>query len=47
MFNRYDLVELLAKHGADLWVQNPSRETPVDLAPPALQRKMRELQPGP
>jgi len=45
MFNRFDIVETLAKHGADLWVQNPARETPVDLAPPALQRKMRELQP--
>jgi ankyrin repeat protein len=45
MFNRYDIIELLTQHGADLWVKNPSRETPVDLAPPALQRKMKELQP--
>ena len=45
MFNRYDIVELLAKHGADLWVKNPSKETPIDLAPPALQKKMKELQP--
>jgi hypothetical protein len=47
MFNRFDLIELLVANGADLWARNPAKETPVDLAPPALQRKMRELQPAP
>lgn len=45
MFNRFDIIELLVARGADLWVTNPSKETPVDLAPPAMQRKMKELQP--
>ena len=47
MFNRFDILQLLASGSASFWVKNPSGETAVDLAPPALQRKMKELQPQP
>lgn len=43
MFNRYDLVEMLVKRGADMTVQNASKETPIDVAPPSLQYKMKNL----
>jgi len=42
MFNRLDLVLLLVKHGADISTKNPAGETAIDLAPPALQHKMRQ-----
>jgi len=42
MFNRIDLVQLLVKHGADVNTKNPAGETAIDLAPPALQHKMRQ-----
>jgi len=43
MFNRLDLIELLLKYGADLNVTNGDKETPYDLAPPALQFKLRAI----
>jgi len=43
MFNRMDLIELLMKYGADLNVTNGDKETPLDLAPPALQFKLRGI----
>jgi len=42
MFNRGDIVDLLVKQGASIQVKNASGETPFDLAPPALQFKMRQ-----
>jgi len=45
LFDRFDIVQLLVAKGADLWIQNPAGETPIDLAQPATQKKMRELQP--
>jgi len=47
MFNQLNVVELLVKSGANIWAKNPTGETAVDLAPPALANKMKELQPPP
>jgi len=47
MFNQLDVVTLLIRNGANVWEKNPSGETPVDLAPPSLAHKMRELSPPP
>ncbi len=41
MFNRGELVELLMSKGADPYKLNADKETPIDLAPPALQFKMK------
>jgi len=41
MFNRLDLILLLVKAGADINVKNPSGETAIDIAPPALAHKMK------
>jgi len=43
IFNRLDLVELLVKNGASLLEKNSTNETPVDVAQPALQHKMKEM----
>jgi hypothetical protein len=43
MFNRLEVVELLIDRGADPLTKNPAGETPIDLAPPALQFKIKEL----
>lgn len=45
MFDRLSTVKILVEAGANVWVKNPSGETSVDLAPPSLARKMKELQP--
>lgn len=47
MFNRYEAVQMLVKGGANVWANNPSGETAVDLAPAALGHKMKALQPKP
>lgn len=47
MFNRFDILQLLGEKAASFWVKNPAGETAVDLAPPALQRKMKDMQPQP
>jgi len=47
LFDRYPIVQLLASGGANIWVKNASGETAVDVAPPALAYKMKELQPQP
>jgi len=43
MFNRWEVVSMLVKGGADVWVKNPAGETAIDLAPTSLQHKMREF----
>jgi len=43
MFNRQDMVTLLVKLGADVNAKNQQKETPIDLALPALQAKMKAL----
>ena len=43
MFNRADMCSELIKRGADVNDKNPSNETPLDLAPPALQHKMKDM----
>lgn len=45
MFNQLDVVTMLVRSGANIWEKNPAGETPVDLAPPSLANKMKELQP--
>jgi len=45
MFDKYDMVKLLCEHGADIYQTNPAGERAIDLAPPALQFKMQQLQP--
>lgn len=45
MFDKYDMVKLLCEHGADIYQTNPAGEKAIDLAPPALQFKMQQLQP--
>jgi len=45
LFDRFPIVQLLVGAGAKIWVRNASNETAVDLAPPALAYKMKELQP--
>jgi len=45
MFDNTELVKVLITAGADPWVQNPSRESPIDIAPPALALKMKSLAP--
>jgi len=45
MFDKYDMVKLLCEHGADIYQANPAGEKAIDLAPPALQFKMQQLQP--
>ena len=44
MFNRLDMAELLIKRGANLNKENPSNETPLDVAPPSLAAKMKAIQ---
>jgi len=41
MFNRLDIVLLLVKAGANIHAKNKTSETAIDLAPPALQNKMK------
>jgi len=43
MFNRFDIIQLLVARGATLSAKNAGGETPIEIAPPALQHKMREL----
>jgi len=45
MFDQLDVVKLLIKSGANIWEKNPAGETAVDLAPPSLALKMKELAP--
>jgi len=41
MFDRYDIAKQLVERGAKLHEKNPAGETPLDLAPPALQHKLQ------
>lgn len=43
MFNEGAIAKLLIEAGADITAPNPSNETPLDVAPPALANRMREL----
>jgi len=43
IFNRLELVDLLVKNGASLLEKNSTNETPIDVAQPALQHKMKEM----
>jgi hypothetical protein len=43
LFNHETMVNYLVKQGADVWVKNPSGETAIDVAQPALGSKMRDL----
>jgi hypothetical protein len=45
MFDQIQTVTLLIKNGANIWDKNPAGETAVDLAPPSLAHKMKELSP--
>jgi len=45
MFDNTELVKVLINAGADPWVQNPSKESAIDIAPPALALKMKTLCP--
>jgi len=45
MFDNTELVKVLIAAGADPWVQNPGKESPIDIAPPALAAKMKSLAP--
>jgi hypothetical protein len=43
MFNHSSIVELLLSKGAEINVKNSSNESPIDLAPAALQFKMKQF----
>jgi ankyrin repeat protein len=43
MFNVVKIVEMLHENGADMETKNGQGETPMDLAPPALQFKMKKM----
>jgi hypothetical protein len=43
LFNHENMVNFLVKQGADVWVKNPSGETAIDVAQPALGAKMKEF----
>jgi len=45
IFDKFDMVKLLIEHGADIYQPNHQGEKAVDLAPPAMQFKMQQLQP--
>jgi len=45
MFDNTELVKVLIAAGGDPWIQNPSKESPIDIAPPALAAKMKGLAP--
>jgi len=45
MFDNTELVKVLIAAGADPWIQNPGKESPIDIAPPALAAKMKSLAP--
>jgi len=45
MFDNTELVKVLINAGADPWIQNPAKESPIDIAPPALASKMKALVP--
>jgi len=45
MFDNTELVKVLIAAGADPWVQNPGKESPIDIAPPALAAKMKAMAP--
>jgi len=45
MFDNTELVKVLIAAGGDPWIQNPSKESPIDIAPPALASKMKVLAP--
>jgi len=47
LFNRLEIVQVLLQHGASVWTLNPAKESPVDVAPPALGSRMAALQPKP
>jgi len=46
MFDNTELVKLLINAGADPYAKNPDKESPIDIAPPALAMKMRQLVPA-
>ncbi len=41
MFNRTDLIDFLLEKGCDPMYLNPMKETPIDIAAPALQIKLK------
>jgi len=45
MFDNTELVKVLINAGADPWIQNPAKESAIDIAPPALALKMKTLVP--
>ena len=43
MFDRFDIAKSLLNAGASLTIKNPAGETPLDIAPPAMQHKLQAL----
>ena len=43
MFDRFDIAKALLTSGASLTLKNPAGETPLDIAPPAMQHKLQAL----
>ena len=43
MFDRFDIAKSLLRAGASLTIKNPAGETPLDIAPPAMQHKLQAL----
>ena len=43
MFDRFDIAKALLNSGASLTIKNPAGETPLDIAPPAMQHKLQAL----